>query len=53
MPDTDRMVIRCAPRWAWETIDATLDCDAHANSFDPALRIEISDALKAMTELDK
>lgn len=48
----DRIVVRRAPRWAWETIDETLAMDGRAGNFDPDLRVEIRAALEAMTEAE-
>ncbi len=44
----DEIVIRSAPRWAWDTIDDTLFADAQSGAFDAALREEIHAALEAM-----
>ncbi len=44
----DELVTRSAPRWAWETIDQTLEMDAQSHAFTPELRVEIGSAKLAM-----
>lgn len=48
--ESDQIVSRQAPRWAWELIDETLLMDIQASNFDPPLRDEIERATDAMTE---
>ena len=44
----DEIVLRSAPRWAWNVIDETLAVDVRSIAFDPALRSEIASAVEAM-----
>ena len=44
----DEIVVRQAPRWAWDLIDETLALDASSSSFDGELRADIRNALNAM-----
>lgn len=39
--EENRIVSRAAPAWAWETIDQTLEADAHSRAFDQDLRESI------------
>ncbi len=48
MPHEDEIVVRVAPRWAWEIIDETLAMDANSKAFGRELRDQISDAYDAM-----
>jgi hypothetical protein len=48
--DKNEIVTRCAPQWAWEVIDETLDLDASSPAFDSELRQHIQAALIAMIE---
>jgi hypothetical protein len=48
--ESDRIVTRSAPQWAWDIIDETLDCDANSSAFDPSLREQIQDAIEAMED---
>lgn len=42
------VVTRCAPRWAWELIDETLEKDSQSKSFDKNLREQIENAIRGM-----
>ncbi len=42
------IVLREAPRWAWDVIDETLAMDAISSSFSKELREVIDSALQAM-----
>ncbi len=44
----NELVTRCAPRWAWDTIDETLTIDADSAKFDEKRRNQISAAQDAM-----
>lgn len=44
----DEVVTRSAPRWAWDTIDETLEMDARSSAFDKELREAVALALKSM-----
>lgn len=44
----DEIVVRQAPRWAWDLIDETLELDSRSRNFDPELRADIRTALHAM-----
>lgn len=46
----DEIVVRSAPRWAWDTIDETLFMDSQARNFDSSLRDEIHAANQAMIQ---
>ena len=48
-----KRVRRVAPRWAWDTIDETLDMDAQSSAFGPELRREIQQAIAAMRESER
>ena len=47
-PYMDEIVVRTAPRWAWEIIDETLDLDRHSIAFSKDLRQSISEGIHAM-----
>jgi hypothetical protein len=44
------IVTRRAPRWAWDTIDETLENDANSSAFSKELRDEIQDAIDEIQE---
>jgi hypothetical protein len=46
----DEIVTRCAPAWAWEIIDETLEMDSNSSAFDKSLRTSIREAYEAMIE---
>lgn len=48
MTDTDRIVDRSAPQWAWDLIDETLHYDSVSKAFDKELRQKIAEAFRAM-----
>lgn len=46
--ESNEVVTRCAPRWAWDLIDETLSLDANSKAFDRDLRQDIERAQNAM-----
>lgn len=46
----DEIVTRCAPEWAWQVIDETLELDRGSPAFAPELKQEISEAYEAMID---
>ena len=49
----EKLVMRAAPRWAWDTIEETLRLDAESSAFDPQLRRDIRKALSAVQDVDQ
>jgi len=47
---SDEIVICCAPRWAWEIINETLEMDCMSKAFTCDLREEIKLAYTAMID---